>query len=979
MKSAACPSAQTLTQFSVGLLAPQQLESVAAHIAACATCESVLTGLAGNEDPLVCLVRGGAARSSAANELHDDASVIAQFKNAVLSSGGPVPCELDEPPPLVLGQYEIGGVLGRGGMGTVYRAFHPRLRRSVAIKTLRATRRADPEMTARFHREMTAVGQLQHQHIVQAYDAGEQDDTLYLVMEFLDGMTLADAVARGGPLPVAEACEVIRRAAVALDYAHQRGTVHRDVKPSNLMLTRDGELKLLDLGLASVAGEQSPAGELTQSHILLGTCDFMAPEQWLDPRHVDGRADLYSLGCTLYYLVCGKSPFSGASCDTPAKKMLAHTQQNPPPLLSRCANAPAGLGEIAHRLLAKNPEERFETAGEVAEAISPFCSGADLKRLAETRAALPVPISPPTFSVSTLATAAESHLADTDRSGALIRSTGAQATVASVPRGRSMWRSTPLRPVLALAAVALLLMGAIVLHFELAKGTLVVELEDPVAKVELHARGPDGETTLDVQTTGRIRLREGDYELSLPAGETSLKLDREQITVVRGKQEVVRIVQKAKSTSGREQPSKSPVTALGPARQPKVVVRHAPIELSKGAPLSAAALVQRPAHLPRVRSWSIETRYPRSPVWAVGFRPDGKQLASGEEAGAVRIWDFPSMRLSRVLLGHGSLVSGLAWSPDGRYLATCSHDTTVRIWDVTAAQLVRTFSGHTAEVRCMTWSPDGTTIASGGSDNAVRLWNIATGEPGKVLSGHTARVTAVGWSPTADVLASGQKQGCLVILWNPISGQSLSRFKVDAGEVWTTQWSPDGKTLALGNGGQTTWLWDVPLNRLRTSLVGQGGNVTSVAWSSDGSRLAAASWGAWMRIWDTHSGQSLHTLVRDDGSVNFGVFAVDWLAGSEMVASGERAAGVRVWNAVEGRQIAQSVSPIALRSTDAKDKPPSRSPYSEAETVEVDPTGRFQTGFDFETEIVAIVLTEKGQEVLPIRGFASRYGWRKNQ
>jgi serine/threonine protein kinase/WD40 repeat protein len=978
MNVVACPSAQTLTQFSLGLLASQHLESVAAHVAACATCESALTDLAGNDDPLVRLVRSGAARGSAANELFDNPSVIARFKNAALSSGGHVPRGLDERLPPALGQYEIIGVLGRGGMGTVYRAFHPRLRRSVAIKTLRATRSADAEITARFHREMVAVGQLQHPHIVQAYDAGEHEGTLYLVMEFLDGLTLNDAVARGGPLPVAEACEVIRRAAVALDYAHLRGTVHRDVKPSNLMLTRDGELKLLDLGLASVAGEhQAPAGNLTQSHILLGTCDFMAPEQWIDPRCVDGRADLYSLGCTLYYLACGKSPFSGASHDTPAKKMLAHTQQDAPALSSRCTHAPAGLCEIASRLLAKNPDARFATAGEVAAAIAPFCDGADLKRLAATRAALPSPTSPPTFSVSTLATAAESHLADTDRSRGQTRPTGGPATVASAHLRGSKPRLTPLRALIALAAVSLVVAGAIVLQIELSKGTLVVELDDPAAKVKLYARGPIGETTLDVQTTGSIRLREGDYELSLPAGENSLKLDREQVTLVRGKPEVVRIVRKVKPTSGH---SEQPGSAHAPARQPtKVVVRHAPIELPKGAPLSAAALVQKPAILEGARSWSIETRHPRSPVWAVGFRPDGKQLASGEEAGAVRIWDFPSMRLSRILLGHGGLVSGLAWSPDGHYLVTCSHDTTLRIWDVAAGQLACTFLGHTAEARCITWSPDGTTIASGGSDNVVRLWNVATGEPGKVLAGHTARVTSVGWSPTADVLASGQKQGCLVILWNPISGQSLSRFRVDAGEVWTTQWSPDGKTLAVGNGGQTTWLWDIALGRLRTSLIGQGGNVTSVAWSSDGRRLAVASWGAWMRIWDTRSGLPLHTLVRDDGSVNLGVFAVDWLADSEMVASGERAAGIRVWNAAEGRQFAQVVSPIALRSTEAKDKPPSRNPYGEAETVLIDPAGGFASESRVEPELVAVVLTETGQEVLAIRAFASRYGWQNSK
>jgi serine/threonine protein kinase len=228
-----------------------------------------------------------------------------------------------------LGQYQLLEKLGEGGMGAVYKALHTKLEKVVALKVLKvlpANRLQNPNAISRFEREMRAVGKLNHVNIVAAHDAGEIDDKHYLVMELVDGIDLSELMRRVGPLNSADACELIRQAAVGLQHAHGRGMVHRDIKPSNLMLARteDGEplVKVLDMGLALLDDQQTAARrELTTTGQMMGTLDYMAPEQGSDSHVVDIRADIYSLGATLFKLLCGKSPFSGekSSCSASSR------------------------------------------------------------------------------------------------------------------------------------------------------------------------------------------------------------------------------------------------------------------------------------------------------------------------------------------------------------------------------------------------------------------------------------------------------------------------------------------------------------------------------------------------------------------------------------------------------------------------------------------------------------------------------------
>jgi PAS domain S-box-containing protein len=274
-----------------------------------------------------------------------------------------------------LAHYEVLEVIGKGGMGLVYKARHTKLRRIVAMKVLSNRRREDPDAIARFRREMAMVGKLNHPNIVQGFDAGESDGLLFLIMDYVEGIDLSRLVNQRGPLPIPVACEIIRQAALGLQHVHEHGLVHRDLKPSNLMLTWSGQLKLLDLGLARLYSDDPNSEELTHSGQVLGTADYMAPEQARDTRMIDIRSDLYSLGCTLFKLLTGSAPFSGPEYETLYQKLMAHAEIPAPPIRQHRPQVPEPLEAVLIRLLAKDPVNRFDTPAQVVEAIAPLTIG----------------------------------------------------------------------------------------------------------------------------------------------------------------------------------------------------------------------------------------------------------------------------------------------------------------------------------------------------------------------------------------------------------------------------------------------------------------------------------------------------------------------------------------------------------------------------------------------------------------------------
>jgi serine/threonine protein kinase len=276
---------------------------------------------------------------------------------------------------LALGPYVLVDRLGAGGIGQVFKARHRRLGRLDALKLLRPEHLANQRVLRSLWAEVRAASRLSHPNVVALYDAGKEGGRHFLAMEYVPGTDLGRLVLDGGPLSVNEACVCALQAARGLHHAHERGVVHRDVTPSNLLLAEGpGLVKVLDLGMALVRHPEGIRSRSEAGQALMGTPDYAAPEQARDSWAVDARADVYGLGSTLYFLLAGRPPVPGGS---PAEKVLAHLRQEPAPLGELRPGLPAGLEEVVRRMMAKEPAERFPTLEEVARALAPFALDQD--------------------------------------------------------------------------------------------------------------------------------------------------------------------------------------------------------------------------------------------------------------------------------------------------------------------------------------------------------------------------------------------------------------------------------------------------------------------------------------------------------------------------------------------------------------------------------------------------------------------------
>jgi serine/threonine protein kinase len=265
---------------------------------------------------------------------------------------------------LVLGSYVLLERIGEGSMGLVYKARHMTLGRVAALKVIRRERLSHVNAVRRFQREIRAIAQLSHPNVVIAYDADQINGTHFIAMEYVDGKDLQRIVKEKGPLAIPAACNYIRQAALCLQYLHERGLVHRDIMPSNLLLTSDGALiKVLDLGLARLSEAEADSVQLTQQGFVVGTADFIAPEQACDSHAADIRSDLYSLGCTFYFILTGQVPFPGK---TLKQKLMAHQMEPPPDVELKRREAPAAVSVVIRRLMAKNPDERYQVPADLA-------------------------------------------------------------------------------------------------------------------------------------------------------------------------------------------------------------------------------------------------------------------------------------------------------------------------------------------------------------------------------------------------------------------------------------------------------------------------------------------------------------------------------------------------------------------------------------------------------------------------------------
>jgi len=528
MPQSNCYSRDELSDFLLGNLPDDASDVVASHLESCRNCEETVALLDSTQDPLISQLRerveideyeSDTVYQTALDRVQGLVSGDSDAGGRPDAAGGH-PSSPGTSHPDQLREYRLLEKLGEGGMGTVYKAVHTKLGRTVALKLLPNSRMRDANALNRFEREIRAVGQIDHPGVVQGTDAGETDGTHFLVMEFVEGMDLSRLGRRYGPLPIADACELIRQAAMALGHAHERQLVHRDVKPSNLMLQPDGRVKVLDLGLALLAEIDEQALELTTTGQFVGTLDYVAPEQCDDSHDVDHRVDIYSLGATLYKLLCGEAPYERSGANSPLQRIKRWATLPIPPIGSRRTGMPDELITVIERMVAQEPAERFATAAEVAEALEPFAANSNLPELHCRAEQRPEPPG---------AASQRAHLPD-------VQSGGSQDVSGRAPKKR--------RGLLLAAGAVLLLGAAYVIQIVTDRGVLVIESSDPGVEVLVKRSGEVYDELQLEQGENKTSVRSGNYEIILQRETDGLKVVGGVFTLTRGEQAVVTITRK---------------------------------------------------------------------------------------------------------------------------------------------------------------------------------------------------------------------------------------------------------------------------------------------------------------------------------------------------------------------------------------------------------------------------------------------------
>ncbi len=752
-----------------------------------------------------------------------------------------------------LGQYEIISLLGKGGMASVYRARQVSIDRDVAVKVIRPDLAEAVDFIKRFEREAKTVASLSHLHILKVFDYGEQGDIVYLVMELLTGGSLADRLHQG-PLTDEMTTHLLDQMASALDYAHQKGIIHRDMKPQNVLLDEANNAFLTDFGLAKILGESTA---LTQSGTAMGTPAYMPPEQWKG-EPLDASADNYALGVIVYEMLSGKLPFNA---ETPFSMMHMHVSAPPPPIRQRRPDLPAGIENVLNKALAKDRDNRYQSATALATDVKKALSGQQpVTSSGRQTQASPQVVPSPQSNLDdepTLIGQPTVNPANPPASSTLIKA-------ASMPQASPQSSDAPAakqgggrrRLVAILGGLVVVLAAGGILFSEVGLG--LTGLHPPVGspKSVATAKGNGGVASKGTQLA--VAASDTPNPLSVPSGSGGptaaptrtvfADIAITQAPTRNGEEPTIGAVAVSPAASRVAQyaPPTTVITAENAAKLKSLLTLGNPSSVQSVAFSADGTFLAAGSGDNSVYVVSLKTRAARTfkshtgRVWEVAFSPDSGTLASGSEDQTVKLWDVQSGKLIRTLTGHTDVIWGLAFSPNGSVVASGSADQTVKLWDIQSGSLIKSIpAGPDANVA---FGPGGKIFAATGPENTIQLWDTQGQHLLKTLKGHTGQVYSLAFSLDEKYMASSSADNT-VIIWDRLTPEQKPIFTIQAKNppvIGTLAFSPNGQVLAIGQSDGSILLWDVQANKAITQLTGHTAQVDGVAFDPSGMLLASA-------------------------------------------------------------------------------------------------------------------------------------------
>jgi eukaryotic-like serine/threonine-protein kinase len=694
---------------------------------------------------------------------------------------------------LKFGKFEILADLGQGAMGKVYRAHDPILDRPVALKTVSPALLTSKDTLARFQREARAAARLQHPNIVTIFELGEVLGTHYIAMELVEGMDLGEAMAQPHCFTLERRVRLVVDICRGLDFAHKMGVIHRDVKPANIRLTREGAVKILDFGIARFRGSDVTDPNLTQAGLVLGTPSYLSPEL-VQGAKVDHHADMWAVGVILYEMLTGHRPF-----EAPTITSLIHRIVNeaPPPVDTRSLHLPEELAAVAARALDKEPKNRFPDLGEMARAL-----------LAAIGAVPPpeTPLDPVVRRRAYEANFAEARrlLTEDDLSGALEAARRAQAL-------------DPART------------GIV---------SLVRVIEEKLRSVATVRREPSGRP-------GEAVLRTA---LAAPLGTPTSAATARTLSVPPGPLDTATL-----RARGAEAFSELGSFGEPPATKETALSPVADILAVAGADGAIRLWDLRSRNRAHVLRTDLHRRTGHdAAALCLGFSPDGTLLASAHVDGVVHLWDMAKAEEVPVRLRHDESVGTLAFSPDGATLATGSLDANLRLWDVGAAlggearrELIRQPSGVTA----LAWAGGGEWILTGHSARVLRLTDPHRSRLLATLRGPEALVSLLALSPDGRHMAVAS-QDRTVRLYDLATREQTVLLTGLRRPATALCFLADGGFLATVCQENAVQLWDLETRSPGTTLWGPSGETfVGLALFGESNHLAVALADGRIRIW----------------------------------------------------------------------------------------------------------------------------------